>query len=53
MEEDNYLVIIFVILFVSIIALNIYIYGFAKCNSFLMGIMPQREIPGRCVGYIK
>jgi hypothetical protein len=44
---------IFWILVGIVMAINIYIYGFASCDSWLMKIRPQREIPGRCLTNLK
>lgn len=40
-------------IFVLALALNIWVYAFLKCDSFIMKVMPAREIPGRCLTYVK
>lgn len=51
--EAVVMMVIVVALFLAIIFSNVYIYLYAPCNSWLMGVMPQREIPGRCLNNLK
>lgn len=46
-------VIVYIVSTLLIIGLNIWIYGFVSCDSWLMKAMPQREIPGRCLVNVK
>ena len=49
MGTNNGGIILFGIITVVLVVFDVSLYGFALCDSFIISIMPQREIPGRCI----
>ena len=53
MKTDKGGIILFGIITIVLVIFDVWLYAFAPCDSFIIRILPQREIPGRCIPTLK
>ena len=46
-------IILFGIITLVLVVFDVWLYAFAPCDSFIISILPQRDIPGRCISTLK
>jgi hypothetical protein len=53
MGTDKGGIILFGTITLVLVVFDVWLYAFAPCDSFMIRILPQREIPARCISILK